>query len=235
MHPPSPDQKSISPLRIVAAGTAARLDIDAPNLGLAVSGNAGGEDDRLLGVDLRAACRAADHWIRGEDVVAVYEPADSRLLRATAMWRPCAAVGGAAWEVVVSAQTALEQSDASLAVTCELAADTILWAVEDADRILWHETPPPHAHVVRGVLVRRGGTTGSSVLIGGFPGDVRRIMADVTNGRGQIACWVFSSAAEKGVLFRGRVLAAVGPATDETSWATAALLRYAATPPFLTT
>lgn len=225
----------VSPLRIVSAGTAAVLDLDDPGHGLTVSGAQGGAADRLLAVDLRTPCRVADHWTRGDDVVGVYEPSDSRQLRATAMWRPCPAIGGTAWELVVSAQTALEQSDASVAVTCELSASSLLWAVADAGTIGWRESPPPVPGDVRGVLVRRHGPTGSSGLIAGFPGDVRRIMAEMENGRTRITCWLFSSAAEKGVLFRGRVLAALGPAHEDTSWATTALQRYAATPPILTT
>jgi hypothetical protein len=150
------------------------------------------------------------------------------------MWRPCVTVGGVAWEVVVSAQTSLEQSDASLAVTCELAAERILWGSAGAAGIDWHDAAPPDPRAVGGLLLRRGGVAGS-VLVAGFPGDVRRIVAEEDAGRVRVVCWLFSSVAEKGVLLRGRVLAALGPSADDTTWATAAWRRYAATPPVLTT
>lgn len=232
--PTRPDLPSRT-LTVRAAGAAATLDLDAPARGLVHHDQQTSRADELLGLDLRAACLAADAWTRGNDVVGVYEPLDARQLRATAMWRPCAAAAPTAWEVVVSAQTALEQSDASLAVVCDLAADEFVWAGAVAGTIAWHAAPPADPRTVVGVLARRGGATASSVLVAGFPGDVRRIVAERAAGRARIACWLFSSMAEKGVLFRGRVLAALGPAADDTAWAAAVWQRYAATPPVLTT
>jgi hypothetical protein len=201
-----------------------RIDLAVPAAGLAVS-----RDDRVLGIDLRApaaAARLVDHWARGDDVVGVYEPADPRRLRATAMWR--ALPGGNAWELVVSAQTALVESDSSLAVTCDLTPGTLLWGRGTEAGMAWRplagDQCPAEATCL---LVRR---TADAVLVAVHPADVRRMFVASDAGRLRVTCWLFTAAIEKGVLLRSRVLAAVGPATD-TAWADALVGGLAASPP----
>jgi len=231
---------TIAPSRVVrlavpaASGLAGAIDIDDAARGIVFTSPAGsGRPDLLLGLDLRAPCRAADHWGRGSDVVAVYEPQDARRLRATAMWRPFPTDDAVAWELVASAQTGLEQSDASLAVACDVAATDVLWALIDDDGgARWQPSPPQGDRSPVAVLARRGST---SVLIAGAPADVRHVVARRTDGRMRVECWLFSTAAEKGVLFRGRVLAAIGPSTDDAAWAERLRARHAAAPPVLTT
>jgi hypothetical protein len=53
--------------------------------------------------------------------------------------------------------------------------------------------------------------------------------------RSVVECWLFSTALEKGVLLRSRVLAAIGPAADATLWAADLAASFAASPPMLTT
>jgi hypothetical protein len=234
----SPSRIQMSPNRIVAGGMAADLDVDAPAQGLVRATDAGGNSDRFLGVDLRAACTTTDHWTRGSDTIAVYEPADPRQLRATAMWRACPSDTPSAWEVVVSAQTALEQSDASVAVTADVKGDAVLWGVVAGagGGIAWQATPPADPLETACVLVRRTDAAApTSLLISGYPGDVHRLVVHQARGRVKAECWLFSSAAEKGVLFRGRVLTAIGPTADDTAWADAIRRWHAATPPVLTT
>jgi hypothetical protein len=219
-----------------AGGLSAELDIEMPARGIAWAATPTARPDRFLGVDLRSPCRTVDHWTRGVDTVAVYAPDDPRRLRASALWRPCPAPSAAVWEVIVSAQTDLEQSDASLAVVADLAADSILWGIEHDGSLAWRETPPADACAVRCLLARRPAAVApTSALVAGYPGDVRRIAAQRRDGRVEVACWLFSSAAEKGVLFRGRVLTAIGPAAEDRAWAEAVLRWHAATPPVLTT
>lgn len=240
MTPPSasPSRIHTLPDRIVAGGREAGLDVDAPAQGLVWTPDPAAASDRFLGVDLRAACRTTDHWTRGSDTIAIYEPVDPRQLRATAMWRPCPSDTASAWEVVVSAQTSLEQSDASVAVTADVRGNAVLWGVVagDAGGIAWQHEPPADPLDTAGVLVRRtDAATPTSLLISGYPGDVHRFAVHQQEGRIGVECWLFSSAAEKGVLFRGRVLAAIGPAAEDTAWAEAIRRWHAATPPVLTT
>lgn len=212
------------------------MNVDAPSQGLVCTSDTGPRADRFLGIDLRAACATTDHWTRGDDVIAVYEPTDPRRLRATAMWRPCPSDIVSAWEVVVSAQTALEQSDASVAVTADVRGEAVLWGVVSGSGTAWQPTPPADPRGIACVLVRRVDPVApTSILISGYPGDVLRFAVHPRNGRVAVECWLFSSAAEKGVLFRGRVLTAIGPAADDTRWADAIRRWHAATPPVLTT
>lgn len=217
--------------RIATAATGGRLDLDDPARGIVLPAG-----DALLGVDLRSPCRAGDHWVRGDDLIAIYEPADPRRLRATAMWRPLqvpVARACNAWELTLSAQTALVHSDSALAVTAEVADGDLRWS-RDASRPSWAsgaELPPDAA----GILIRcRTAAPAPAVLFAAHPADARRLLVRRTAGRMAITCWLFSSAIEKGVLLRGRVLAAVGPGEDAEAWASALVTAFAASPPPLT-
>jgi hypothetical protein len=208
----------------VAGDGRGRLDLATPAAGLALAG-----DDRVLGLDLRtppAAERLVDHWARGDDLVAVYEPADPRRLRATAMWRSRAAER--AWELVVAAQTSLVESDSALAVTCDLAGGRIAWGRGTGAGVIWNplgEAAVPTEATC--LLVRR---EADAVLVAVHPADVRRILVASAAGRVRVTCWLFTAAIEKGVLLKSRVLAAVGPAAD-TAWADALVVDLAASPP----
>jgi len=214
---------------------AGRIDLAAPELGLTTAGG-----DRLLGLDLRTsrpAIRPVDHWVRGDDLVAVYEPADPRRLRATAMWRSAAAER-TSWELVVSAQTSLVESDSSLAVTCDLAEGEVSWGRIHPGGVAWTPlakrapavaTCVPAAAIC--VIVRR---VADAAVVAVHPADARRIAVDREAGRVRVTCWLFSTAVEKGVLLRSRVLAGVA-ATGDPHWAEAAVARFAASPAPLTT
>jgi hypothetical protein len=220
----------------------------APGHGAAALHDAALAPDHLLGLDLRGPARLADHWIRGGDLAATYEPGDGRSLRATAMWRPLGAELGAteglrAWEVIVSAQTALLHADAGLAVACDLRAAEVAWgtlaAPGPAGRVAWsviaNERWAPHA---RAVLMRQpaaSATAASSVVVAVHADDGLGIAAWLADGRARVECRLFGDALEKGVLLRSRVLAAVGPATDDTAWADRLVRAYLALPPMLDT
>lgn len=231
--------------------TSARIDLGRPGAGLVVVA-AGPHDtdptrdaeDRLLGLDLLGPARLVDHWIRGGDLAATYEPGDGRSLRATAMWRSLGAEVGVttglrAWEVIVSAQTALLHAHAGLAVACDLHAALVAWgtlaAPGSAGHVAWsaiaNERWAPHA---RAVLVRRP-AAGSSVVVAVHADDGLGIAARLAAGRARIECRLFGDALEKGVLLRSRVLAAVGPATDDTAWADRLVRAYLDLPPMLDT
>ena len=52
--------------------------------------------------------------------------------------------------------------------------------------------------------------------------------------RAVVECWIFSSAIEKGVLLRSRVLAAIGPTTGDLEWASGLATAFSASEPMLT-
>jgi hypothetical protein len=217
---------------VVPAG----IDLDQPRQGITLTDHNGIAPDSLLGLDLRSDFRLTDHWVRGDDVTAVYESADARHLRATAMWRLKPSVAGMrAWELIASAQTSLLQSDAVLAVVSEIDGTAMQWGTCKDGAVDWHPAASPEA---TSVLVQRTGTNGSagtSVLVAVHPGDARRVTVRRSGPRTVVECWLFSTALEKGVLLRSRVLAAVGPTADATRWAADMAATFAASPPMLTT
>ena len=214
----------------------AAIDLDQPWQGITLEDESESSTSRLLGLDLRSECRLTDHWVRGNDVTAVYETADARHLRTTAMWRLHESDAATqAWELIASAQTSLLQSDSVLAVVSEIDATDILWGTYTNGALHWHTDPSPEATCV---LLGRGGATDSdstSVLVAAHPGDARRMTVRGDGKRIVVECWLFSTELEKGVLLRSRVLAAIGPAADATRWAGDLTAKFAASPPMLTT
>ena len=235
---PSPSVWRESGRRISDSGSvvSTAIDLDQPRQGITLAGETVSSASTLLGLDLRSECRLADHWLRGDDVTAVYESADARHLRTTAMWRLHRSDGATrAWELIASAQTSLLQSDAVLAVVSEIDATDILWGTCGDGAVQWHAAESPDATCV---LVRRDGSdtsTGTSVLVAAHPGDARRMTVRRDGKRVIVECWLFSTELEKGVLLRSRVLAAVGPRGDATGWAGDLAAKVAASPPMLTT
>lgn len=202
-----------APPRWTITGSIARrgeatVDLTAPAAGLALAAT----DDRLLGLGLGIGDRIApaDQWQRADDMVAVYDVDDGRRLRATALWRWLPGPP-AAWELVVSAQTSLLESDPRMAVQCDLAAGTITWGRRGENGIIWtplgpEEECPSEAECI---LVERPADT---VIIAAHPGDLRRFDLVRLDGRLRVACRLFATTLEKGVLLRSRVRAAIGPA-----------------------
>ena len=221
------DSRSASP---------AAIDLDQPRQGIMLAGQGPSSAGSLLGLDLRSECRLTDHWVRGDDVTAVYESADARHLRTTAMWRLHPSGGATrAWELIASAQTSLLQSDSVLAVVSEIDATDILWGTCADGAMRWHADPSPEATCV---LLGRSGATApedTSVLVAAHPGDARRLTVRREGKRIVVECWLFSTELEKGVLLRSRVLAAIGPTSNATRWAGDLAATFAASPPMLTT
>jgi len=214
----------------------AAIDLDRPRQGITLTRSGVAGPDSLLGLDLRSECRLTDHWVRGDDVTAVYESADARHLRTTAMWRLHPSDEGTrAWQLIASAQTSLLQSDSVLAVVSEIDATDIVWGTWANGAVQWHAAESADATCV---LLGSSGATGSgdtSVLMAAHPGDARRMTVRRDGTRVVIECWLFSTALEKGVLLRSRVLAAIGPAANAMQWAGDLTAKFAASPPMLTT
>jgi hypothetical protein len=213
-------------------GRTARLDPAQPLRGIGVE--VAGHQDLLLGLDLATGATPpplVDRWCRGRDLTIVAEPADDRALRAAVTWRFHDDDAGVdAWEAVVSAQTSLLDSDATLAVVSQVdAADVVAGAGAGGWRRV---TGGPLPDGTTAVIARRPAT---SVLVAVHPADVRRIDVSTRDSAARIECRLFASAIEKGVLLRGRVLAAVGPREHDDAWAARLLAAFAASPPPLTT
>lgn len=220
--------------RVATSLHGTRLDLDAPGRGLVLPRNR----DSLLGVDLRTEAAVGEHWLRGDDLIAVYEPPDTRRLRATAMWRvhPTAAPPDAIWELTLSAQTSLVQSDALLAVTCDVGClDLRCRSADGAWVAVAPEARLPDDAIC--LLLRRPTETAApptTILVAVHPADASRTVVRRHDGRAEVACWLFSAAIEKGVLMRGRVLAAVGPTAGDEAWADGAVKAFASAAPPLT-
>jgi hypothetical protein len=209
----------------LAAPLTTMIDVDVPGQGIVCGG------DQLLGLDLRSPCTASDHWMRGDDIIAVYEPDDPRHLRATALWRSRSLPGIAAWELIASATTSRTQSDTSLAVVSEIATAAVIWGCATAAGIQWHDVEPMAFDCL---LVRRPAAAGGSVFVAVHPADSRGIVVQSDHDRIRVAGWLFSAAAEKGVLFRGRAVAAIGPTAGDMEWAERLWAEFIAAPPMLT-
>jgi len=218
-------------------GVAAAIDLDRPLDGIVTVTCDPARGDRLLGLDLRGAGRRSEQWTRGRDITVVYETDDARRLRATAMWRLAPEAAGSAarhtvacWELVLSAQTSLLASDSSVAVVSNIHATEVAWFDSRAERF----TPEPAARAdANGVIARRD--DGTSVMVVVHPDDFQRTSVERHDGRIRISCWLFSEQVEKGVLLRSRVLAAIGPTTDQSDWAVSLAHAFSASAPILTT
>lgn len=196
-------------------------------------------DGLLLGFAPPAAARLVDHWVRNGDATSVWEATGGDRLRTTAMWRLCGtepAVRG--WEIVLSAQTAILAADARLIVTCRLpvaACGPVSFGSFAAERISWGHVPTPHAAAVL-VAPAAGDPAGdSAVLVVGHPREAGGTIVHRDARALSVETRLFLDGLEKGVLLRGRVLAAVGPAATAADWATHMADLFAAAPPVLST
>lgn len=212
------------------------LDLGRPAAGLKVSSvQRPGHADHLLGLDLAASCPPSDHWLRGGDITAVYEPADPRRLRATAMWRQH--VGDAAtavWELIASAQTSLLDSNPAVSVVADVAATVVRWLSAEQASSDWSTLAPQASLPTRVAAILAVQAADAAVLLAPHPDDAALLDATWDRGRLRLAWRLFTRPLEKGVLLRSRVLAAYGPAAD-TAWAARLLADFHASPPPLST
>jgi hypothetical protein len=97
---------------------------------------------------------------------------------------------------------------------------------------IWRDEAAPGA---TSVLVEPGGAGAEAVVVVGHPGEVERLEVRREAGGVVIATPIFAGDLEKGVLLRGRVLAATGPAATARSWARDLAVAFADTAPMLST
>lgn len=214
------------------AGTL-RVDLAAPSLGLTTS-----DGDRLLGLDVGTDGEASDAWIRGTDLTACWEPHDDRELRAIALWR-CHPGGGRlappqdvfAWELIASATSRRLHADATLTVTADVVADSVLAATFDGGRPGAFGAPGDPRQAV--FAIRRDGRTTVALVV--HPADRHAATVATASRRARIGGRLFASGVEKGVLLRSRVLAALGPADGDLEWIASLAERFASMPPELST
>ena len=217
------------------AGLEVSLDLARPAAGLTITASTPPATvDHLLGLDLSANCPPSDHWLRGSDITAVYEPADPRQLRATAMWRQLACdATTAAWELIASAQTSLLDSDPAVSVVADIEAADVRWRGR-SQATGWAALAPTAQVPADAAVIMACRPAGTVVLIAPHPDDAARLDTVWQRGRLRLGCRLFTRQLEKGVLLRSRVLAACGPAA-EGAWAERLLADFAASPPPLST
>jgi len=219
------------------AGPRSSIDLDQPAAGIQLWRQTS-EPQRLLGLDVDAACVRRDAWCRGGDVTAVYEPIGGAPLRATAMWRATppwcdAAFAPHVWrrELVVSAQTPLLEATPRIAVTADVAGrNPTPVTVRPGGLTASGPDEPVHGFLVPG--------PGDSLLL--FlvhPMDARSIDLQTLGDRVGLEARLFPEAVEKGVLLRSRVIAAIGTADGQgiPGWADSLAGDFAASEPVLTT
>lgn len=202
-------------------------------------------DERLL--------RITATWRRQGEIESPGDaPADS--------WRGSLRHGTAIWQLILSAQTALLESSPSISVVTRCPWGTVarrlgpagrdgvllrlptglevLVAVHPIDlgsserewpvhRRLTAEATGPDTQMTRDT---QEGPAAQPDATG-----PERMRIEQTGESLAVVCRLFASPLEKGVLLRGRVLAAIGPAETKPSWAVAALAAFQQEPPPLNT
>ncbi|MFM1904407.1 MAG: hypothetical protein RLZZ440_2307 [Planctomycetota bacterium] len=214
----------------VARRADATIDLADPAAGLLLQPTG----DRVLGLELAAEGLLApsETWCRADDLIAVYDLEDQRKLRATAMWRRLAGPP-VTWEVVVSAATAVLESDPRMAVVCELAGGRVSWGRRTRAGVAWTLLEPGAAcpQGAECLLVARAADT---VILAVHPDEPPHIDVSSAGDRLRIACQLFAAPLEKGVLLRSRVRAAIAT-VDAAEQAAVIMADLAVSPPPLTT
>lgn len=201
----------------------------------------------LLAIDLPDVAAEpeslSDVWVRGQDVVAVYEPTPRRPTRVEVYWRwlPIAADAGlaqcAALELQVSVQTQLLDSHPE--VSCSTAVKAASAARLQASGA-WQKAAQPVATFLP--LADRGCTLWSwlgddaayAEMV--FPADFRvDQLAHESQDRWRLEHRLFPEFLEKGVILRSRIRGLFCPAANAEAAASAAFEQFAAAPLPLTT
>ena len=201
----------------------ATVDLEQPTQGIVF------EKYKLLGLDLHAACSVHDYWLRGEDVVAVYTPNDERNLRATAMWRQRHQENITSWELIASVTTNNMLGDASICIVNELDSSQIVTGFASGTTIHWKHADEDAADCV----LLRHPQSERSLLIAPHPLNRDTFSIEHTKDRMLLKNFFFSAVAERGVLFRSQIIAAIGPAINDREWASHMWSKIVNTPPML--
>lgn len=201
----------------------ATVDLEQPKQGIVY------ETYRLLGLDLHTACNVHDQWLRGEDVVAVYTPNDDRNLRATAMWKQSHVKNITLWELIASVTTNNVLGDASICVVNEVDIAEVITGSASGKSIDWKHADEKTADCA---LLRQP-QVGRSLFIAPHPSNRAGFTIEHSAQHTVLKNFFFSAGAERGVLFRCQIIAAVGPAMNDLHWASNIWSEIVNTPPML--
>lgn len=184
-------------------------------------------------------------YIRGDDLIAVYQDTGKNLVRAQVYWRvlpsfPCGP-GGLGLELIASVQTDLLHSEPRLLVKSEFSDGEVWRMVENGDDELirldctlgqnleYAQDTGLGGFVVRGVHPQ------FDYLQAIHPSDSHRTWISRRNGGVAIIHELFPESLEKGVIRRGRVRGWFISRADDAAMAAACYRAWLSEPPPLTT
>jgi hypothetical protein len=216
--------------RFSHAGWQASIDLAKPSGGIALT-NPSTVDARgwqILGVELDAPIdpRRLDAYVRGHDLVATYDEMAPRNLRAQIYWRQidprdCLEHSAEhikiAFDLIVSVNTSLLDSDPRCQVVSKVSNAESLWDSSSADS----------------VIIRPEVGEFSYVEIA-HPADCCQSVVEQGHGRAGVARKLFQQRLEKGVILRARVRALVVARDQDQTVGSEAYQHFAATEPPLT-
>lgn len=192
----------------------AEINVANPAAGVAlnaVSGAVPRNDYRflkILPVDRAPLAAPVECYVRGQDLVALYEPLPGDRVQPQIYWRATATGGAVGIEAVVSAQTSLLDSDPAFAAACEMAAGEV-YAL-NADGRSWSalegRTTFSRGEVSGGFLIRPGHYRWS-YFEAVHPADFLTARLELAGERAVIHQRLFRERLEKGVIRRGRIAA----------------------------
>lgn len=242
-----------SQARLAQPNLSAAVDLLRPDLGLTGAVYRGQKVPlvALLAVDLPEVSEQpqslSDHWVRGNDLVAVYEPTALRPTRVEVYWRwhelpPALDPSGvcAAVELQVSVQTHLLDSHPE--VSCSTVAAAPACARLTADPYGQWQTVSASAPADYTPPADRGGTLwqwptpGVAYAELVFPADFRvDALSPQPGGGWRLRHRLFPEFLEKGVILRSRIRGLFCSAVEGEATARAACEHFAASPLPLTT
>lgn len=234
-----PPRWQLTGMEAVDPLSGARISLASPTHGLIAGEEDAGGELQLLGLELPAGCGPLDAWARGNDLTAIFEPADDRGLRITAMWRVGSddgrSSGVRSWQLILSAQTARQSTVAELTVVFRVPGP-VAFGAWNQGHIDWNGSAnrPTCLRVCRD----GSGTTATSLVVAIHPDDAGVLQETLdASGMTQIRCRLFPRDLEKGVLLRSRVMVAVASgeagAPTESGWDEAVVQQFATSEPIL--
>lgn len=187
---------------------------------------------------------SVDRYVRGDDLVTVYEQQCADRLRVQSYWRavaPPADANATILELVVSVQTDLLDSDPSLRIASDIAASEVLWLTDEGDARFDVVETPQDLVVALGetvgtpCVVLRLADADSSLVQMAHPTDSMQVeVASAGEQRVEVRHPLFGEPLEKGVIRRGRLQVAFVPRSEDEAVGAALFQNFAAAEPMLT-
>ncbi len=206
------------------------------------------EVQRLLGASIELSVSSAsltDCYVRGDDLIAVYEAAGGKALRSQLYWRRIptneSASNTLGIELIASVQTELLHSEPCLKVVSEINGREVCQMASNGDTPLvsWKSVPRQNLDSADaqggGVFVIRGVGPGFDFVQSVHPSDLHRTWVSERNGVVSLVHELFAEPLEKGVMRRGRVRCWLRPQTEDVAWVADYYRAWLNEPPPLTT